>query len=547
MKLQGWIVIFILIIIPILIVTSAYLQLQISYMNTQANYDSILSSAAYDAIKAFQINELNSNTQNISEEKIRDVEASVNSFYNSLATNFGRAGYSEDELAGYIPALVYTLYDGYYIYTEFNNVASLDSNDEIVVDLNSNESENGLKPYFYYTARYKEGTKEATINYTLDNYITVFLKDGSNYETFSGYLVNPNDVSSDGRSYKGIPIVEEELYEANITSFSARDGQGRYNEMQYVYVDNSEGRREKAYWDGNAWFKYNVDGTTQNYTDIYVTALGTAPRNDDSAIQYLIEAKDFSEKVQNKLSWINYKDIQDVSLEDLGMSTAMGEQKLINFTDTGMNNFEEHKKQIIRHSITTNLEATIAKKNANSANSAKMPTLTEIEWDRILNNTCLLAFMQGQNLGYNEYMGYTIVTNNKNREFVDPKLIYIYDKNENVYHDFRHLDASLSSNVGVDLIGYRNVDFEPQSFNDATGTASQFYPHRDATADYSCIVSSNDIVTGNGSSNAEGSISPSVDEILAQSTNNNLKSAYYTALFRERYNAFKSLDLGDPT
>lgn len=552
MKLQGWIVIFILIIVPIILVTSSYLQLQISYVNAQANYDSILSNAAYDAIKAFQINELNSNTQNIAEEKIRDVEASVNTFYNSLATNFGQSGYSEEDLSGYIPALVYTLYDGYYIYTKYNNVAEIDATSgNTVIDLNSNDSTDGLKPFVYYSARYVDGGKEAIINYTLDNYITVFYKgSGSNdYETFSGYLVNPNDITISGTTYKykGINIVEENLSEANITSYSNKLNDGTYQEMPYVYVDNGDGRREKAYFDGSRWFKYNVDGTTQVYNDTYIEALDLTNKSDNSARLYLEEAKNFSEKVATKLSWINYGDIVDVSTDNVGISNAMASKKLIDFTDEGMNNFEEHKKQIIRNSITTNLETTIAKMNANSTQSAKMPTLSELEWDRILNNTCLLAFMQGQNLGYNEYMGYTIVTNNLNREFVDPKLIYIYDKNSNTYHDFRHLDAALSSGAGTNLIGYRNIDFEPESFNDVTGSPGQYYPHRNATADYSCIVSSSDIITGDGTDVTQGNQALSPDEILAMSTNNDLKSAYYTALFRERYNTYKSLDLGDPS
>ena len=110
MKLQSWIVVFAIIVIPIVLVMSLYIQVQINYVNLQGNYDTVLNNATY-AIKAFQINELNSTTQNIAQEKIRDVEASVTTFYNSLATNFGQSGYSEEELKSFVPALVYTLYD----------------------------------------------------------------------------------------------------------------------------------------------------------------------------------------------------------------------------------------------------------------------------------------------------------------------------------------------------------------------------------------------------------------------------------------------------
>ena len=186
MKLQSWIVVFAIIVIPIVLVMSLYIQVQINYVNLQGNYDTVLNNATYDAIKAFQINELNSTTQNIAQEKIRDVEASVTTFYNSLATNFGQSGYSEEELKSFVPALVYTLYDGYYIYTKYNNVVT-ESN---TINLGSTQSETGLKPYVYYSARYKKGNKDVVINYTLDNYITVQgIVDGK-YENILGDLVS---------------------------------------------------------------------------------------------------------------------------------------------------------------------------------------------------------------------------------------------------------------------------------------------------------------------------------------------------------------------
>ena len=67
MKLQSWIVIFSIIVIPIVLVMSLYIQMQISYINLQGNYDTVLNNATYDAIKAFQINETNSTTQNIAQ------------------------------------------------------------------------------------------------------------------------------------------------------------------------------------------------------------------------------------------------------------------------------------------------------------------------------------------------------------------------------------------------------------------------------------------------------------------------------------------------
>ena len=446
MKLQSWIVVFAIIVIPIVLVMSLYIQVQINYVNLQGNYDTVLNNATYDAIKAFQINELNSTTQNIAQEKIRDVEASVTTFYNSLATNFGQSGYSEEELKSFVPALVYTLYDGYYIYTKYNNVVT-ESN---TINLGSTQSETGLKPYVYYSARYKKGNKDVVINYTLDNYITVFYNNGSStYETYSGFLIDTSKTNAAGTTYDGINIDNEALSEVNRTSFEAN--QTNPQKINYKYFTNNNGRREKAYWDGSKWYKYNVDGTINTVDEAMLAQLGRSYQRDTSAQEYLKEAYAFTNQMKSIIGDITLGDIVDVNKEDIGITGDIGNQSIMDF-----NTFAQHKQQVIRNSINTNLRATIAKFNENSTYPAKMPTLTENEWSMILSNTCLISFMQGQNIGNGYYMGYSIVTNNKNREFVDPKLIYILDQDKNQYHDVRHFSASLSGNI----IGYRNTYFE---------------------------------------------------------------------------------------
>ena len=541
MKLQSWIVIFAIIVIPIVLVMSLYMQVQINYINLQGNYDTVLNNATYDAIKAFQINELNSTTQNIAQEKIRDVEASVTTFYNSLATNFGQSGYSEEELQSFIPALVYTLYDGYYIYTKYNNVVTGETNNVIDVNLNSTESATGLKPYVYYSARYKQGTKDIIINYTLDNYITVFYKNGANdYQTYSGFLIDTSKTNAAGTTYDSISIESEDLAEFNRTADEANST----SQLNYTYFTNSNGRREKAYWDGSRWYKYNVDGTL-NYVDENMrNQLGNTYQEDTSAQKYLQDAYTFTNNIRSILDGITLGNIVGVNKEDLGITGNVANQTLIDFgaTDgTMLNTFNQHKQQVIRNSITTNLETTIAKFNENSTHPAKMPTLTENEWSMILSNTCLISFMQGQNIGNGYYMGYSIVTNNKNREFVDPKLIYILDKNNNQYHDVRHLTASLSGNI----MGYRNTDFDAQSYVANDGTTKNYFPHGTATADYACIVTSSEITSSNGTNEVDtgaGNYTTDLDTIL-NSAPMNIRKAYYTALFRERCNSYKSLAL----
>ena len=88
MKLQHLIVIFIIIILPISLVLTSYLQNQVKTLQLQISYDTKLKNATYDALKAFQLNTVNSGTSDLSNSKIRDIEASVNSFFNAIASNF---------------------------------------------------------------------------------------------------------------------------------------------------------------------------------------------------------------------------------------------------------------------------------------------------------------------------------------------------------------------------------------------------------------------------------------------------------------------------
>ena len=124
MKIQELAIIFIIIILPISLLLSEYTQFQIQTISMQTEYDAKLTSATYDAIKAFQLNTTNSSTSNLANSQMRDLEASINSFRNSIKTGFKLNGYTDEELNNYIPALVYTLYDGFYIYSPYENIVS---------------------------------------------------------------------------------------------------------------------------------------------------------------------------------------------------------------------------------------------------------------------------------------------------------------------------------------------------------------------------------------------------------------------------------------
>lgn len=278
MKLQNMTVIFIIIMIPIILVVSYYIGLQINTITMQKNYTVKLQTAAKDSIQALEINtvEWNSASSNLADSKRRDVLASINTFTTSLANNMGIGGAGKGRIQTYIPAIVYTMYDGYYIYsaslmkdqdtdkdglTQFEKGTSGKDTGNIKYNTEGTPSyQYILKPYSPYSARYvnENVDVDVTVNYTLDNYIRVYGTVDGEYQTKEGYLVvcgnkegvdNVKDGSISGIEYRGAVIKPETLKE-NVYA------NGEVKEYPYIYdqYDN------KLYWDGSNYFsvdKYN--------------------------------------------------------------------------------------------------------------------------------------------------------------------------------------------------------------------------------------------------------------------------------------------------
>ena len=192
MKLQNLAIIFIIIILPISLVLAEYTQSRVQTLNLQLSYDTRLYNATYDAIKAFQLNTLNSDTSNQSNSKIRDLQAAVNSFFYSMQTNFSMNGYDKDTLQTHVPALVFTLYDGYYIYSPYKNTLDQETINKLKTGKGeANEYVYDLKPYVYYSCRYKKGSStDVVITYSLDSYITIKGYVDGNYWNEKGYLLS---------------------------------------------------------------------------------------------------------------------------------------------------------------------------------------------------------------------------------------------------------------------------------------------------------------------------------------------------------------------
>ena len=256
MRIQDLAIIFIIIILPISIVLGAYTQMQISTISLQTEYDMKLIAATSDAIKAFQINTANSSTSDIANSKIRDIEASVSTFKASIKSVFGMNGYSEDEMNEYIPALVYTMYDGFYIYSRFNNqnyLYEVDENGNVTNNPLDKNGENvfGLKPYISYSVKYNPNSDlDIVITYSLDNYISIkgMVKvDGEKqYWDKSGYLIDGIKKDASGKiTYNGVEIDKNVVLSEDLPAIGSLE-KGTYKYVRYngtkYYLDEKNAR-----------------------------------------------------------------------------------------------------------------------------------------------------------------------------------------------------------------------------------------------------------------------------------------------------------------
>lgn len=564
MKIQDMAIIFVLIILPISLVLSAYTQYQIQTLNTQTLYDTQLTAATYDAIKAYQLNAENSTTSELSNSKVRDIEASVSTFKNSIISAFRLNGYSEEELNNYIPALVYTMYDGFYIYSPYENVnhqyeekkdasgnTMTDANGDAIYDKTkptqgNGENVYGLKPYIPYSCRYKKGAIDVVITYSLDNYITVQgTTDGINYINESGYLVDGiSNTSTDKILYNGIEIKTEKLKEYFIGSSEHGIPAGVYpyvklNGTKYYLIND-----EIVYLsNGVPTVQCKNTGNTDDEYSKYKNLI----ENNNQAIQYYTEAKKFTETISTILADLTYEDAYDVD----GKIKLWPENKTKIFKGTKnieneLSNFNQHRLEVIRYTIESNLSLAIANYNSYSkstTNDFQMPKLEENEWDYITHNISLISFLQGLNIGGKIYNGYTIVTNSESKEVVLETNIYILGQDSSgkkTYHKIGDTELE-NATISVDIGSYTgetdsrsagriNLDFRRKSITDNNNT-KYYYPLQDYNASYTSVV-------------MQDKVNPkSYDDIyeyVATECKDDVKTAFYTALARERQGQYKS-------
>ncbi len=530
MQYQYLAVIFVIIMLPITLVFSAYIDAQLDTIDLQISYDTKLDNATYDAIKVFQMNTASSDTSDIVNSKIRDIEAAANSFYTSIATNFNMAGYNSDIIQNYVPALVFTLYDGFYIYSTFENTLDdVELTDDATYE--DGDTITGLKPYIYYSCRYVgTGQLDVVITYSLDSYITVqgTASDGTPIND-AGYLLSDVSYNDTSATYRGVTITAEDA----LTEYIG-------NETEYTYI-KINGVKYYQDTDGS-WFTL----TNGKKTTLYTPLSDECATTNDLAYRYYKESCDFMERLDDygitSLTSANAVDANGNSLTEVTITdedgntvysfTDSSEEKIFNFSgieepDSAFNN---HRRAVIRYVIESNLSTALANYTAeNSTYEFKMPKLSEEDWDKIMNNVTLISFLQGLSIGGKIYNGYSVINNNENYEVVTENSIYIVEnKNDmnSTYH--RITDKSIDSNVSTsNSIGIFNMDVEKRSLGSTTSeTTLYYYPHYYLGC-YTCYVTQ----TNTGSYTNIYEYIDDCSEVV--------KKLYYTALGRERYSMYR--------
>lgn len=381
MRLQNLLIIFIVIALPVIIILSVYVQYQVDAANLQASYDNTFLGATYDMLSAFQLNTTNNKYSAVSDSLVRDIEASINVFSTSFATSLGMTGTSKANVMTYVPALMFTLYDGYYIYTP-------------TVSPEDGSYEHSLKPYVYYTAQYESKTEDRkiVINYSLDNYVAVYYdnKKDNKYQSRAGYL----EVIAERQNDTGIYINGEDIY---------------YNGIK---IDKDETVQKNKYS-----YNKNPDGTISNFS------IQLENSKSQNAYNYYKEAYEFTNWYNNVI-----REVEPWHTDAGGIYRRYTDDLIINRDNQALSEvgsyFNDERINVIKNKITDNLIQTMETYRKKTSIEFNMPKFTEMDWNQILNNVCVVSFVQGLIVGTTTYNNYVILPSTENQQYISDKGIY---------------------------------------------------------------------------------------------------------------------------
>ena len=367
MKLQGVTVIFSLIVIPIILVLSYFIQIQVDTIALQTSYDTKLIDATHGAMSAFEINTANESLSSVADSLRTIISASNNIFINTLATNLGMSNASKSLLEPYIPAVLYTLYEGYYIYAPTKTPVVLTNSKGNAVTVGAigtsvGVERNGYTVYGYdktveldvdewgnpkadlpnltlthnedygqvlyklagteneYTTVVKEGITEYKLDFVLKSFMPysaryIGTSNGKNVDivinyTLDNYIIINGMVGNVYYSKSGY-LIQDGLIDENGITVGGNADEGKnlltYNEEKIAEVVDNIG--------GEIILPINLKDIDGNFITEKVTLSSNNPKEKE-AIKYYLKSQIFSEWVYENLADIEEKDISRNAIEN---------------------------------------------------------------------------------------------------------------------------------------------------------------------------------------------------------------------------------------
>lgn len=426
MKLQNLTIIFIIIILPIVLVLSAYIGYEVKTINKQNMYNTGVNTAVHDAVFAYEMNSKNDAYSNNAENKRSNIKASVKTFENSLSNACNLGLYNNDAIEEYIPAMLFGMYDGFYMYSPSNT---------------ENGYKHNLRNYVYYSEQIKKNDHyDIVIRYTLDNYVAVTGIIDGKYITKAGYLINL-EKCNDAYDYE-LKSVESQLGEATLSEAFAYNGGTIKKEETLSYI--------------------SLDDNQQ---------LLSTSHKEETARQYYKEAIPFS-------MWFKKYVSDSVNKDELKIG-------LDNDPENPNSKFTKHKQEIIKNKIENTLNSSITAYANKTRNNYKMPKFKEDEWEKIYNNISVIALVQGMNLGFKTYNSYCIINSTNNSEYVNPNLLYFTDGNS--YHDIRCEEINNNNDtIGYKIGSFEKIKYNKTNTENQTTETKYYYQHNELGC-YKCI------------------------------------------------------------
>lgn len=199
--------------------------------------------------------------------------------------------------------------------------------------------------------------------------------------------------------------------------------------------------------------------------------------------------------------------------------------------------FMNEKINVMKNSIISNLNNAIYNYEGR-ASTYEMPQLSGEDWEKILNNISVTAFLKDIPIGTTTYNNYVVVNSTTNQKYNSAKAIDFieYDKTTMKSKGYYHKITcdELLQNTNSEIIGYPSVDFKRYRYTKQDSTDYYYYYKHNEYADYDCEIET-----------IENCNISTIEDYIRNKTNDSnvlkkILQPYYTAIGRIRHRLVKA-------